>query len=283
MLRMMARRQFIRQVDPNTDEVLFGVTLPSGTVLHGMNVKSNFLGSAESATVVNVFGIAFEIWILPILDPDAGLSYQTIWDNLVPKDQSAGGLLDLDTAAADVTPFWEPGEIDWTSVWDIGLQPRRLFHTHSYITLANGALIVWQDNQSTFLLKYWPGGSMPYRMKRNFRITQPSVLVMACSSPNLDVTTTTEPTVLTESELPQVKYMGDVLKRALMQKLGLTEAGAETPWIEAATLLSKQLDPALFEFGSGIATTTLWNVTGEAEVDMSVEGELQIGSLSTGR
>ncbi len=166
----------------------------------------------------------------------------------------------------------------------MGLQPVRLFHDHSYITLANGALIVWQDNQTPFVLKYWPGGNMPYRFRRNLRITQPSVLVMGVASPNLDSKTSTEPTVLTEAELPQVKYMGDVLKRALMNVLGLTEAGAETPWVEASVLLRKQLDPALFEASAlGTLATVAWNVTGEAEIDMSVVGELELGSVDTGR
>ncbi len=283
MLRMLARREFAIQVTAGLDKVAFGVTLPSDTVVHGVEVKSTFAGSVEAATFASVFAVAFEMWILPILDPDAALPVDTIWDNLVPKDTVAT-TIDLDTAAIDVNNFFEPGEVDMSAIYDIGLRPQRVYHQHGYLTLANSALIVWQDSQSPFLLKFWPGGSLNFRLKRSFKVRQPSVLALAIASPAMGTKTSVAPSVLTEAQLPQVKYMRDVVQRGLMSSLGLVEAGAETPWEDAAALIKTHLDPSVYEQASlGTLQTAAWNYQGEASVDHSVTGEFRLNRLTTGR
>lgn len=282
MLRIESLRNFAIQCVAGTDRVMFGVTLPSDTVVHGVSMKSTFLGATEAAASAAVFGIAFESWVLPLLDPDAGLAYDTLWDNLVPKDSSSD-VLDLDTGGIDTGNFWEPGQADWGAVFDVGLRPQRLFHERSLITLANGALIVWQDNQTPFVLKFWPGGQLNWRFRRSFRVRQPSALLFGVSSPSMDDKTTTQ-TVLSEAQIPQVKYMRSVLERALMNVLGLVEAGAETPWEEASVLIKEHVDPNFFEAsGLGTLATTAWNVQGEARINHSVVGDLKVGRLTTGR
>lgn len=282
MLRMQARRNWFVQAAAGTDAIGFGITLPSDTVVHRVNVKGSFVGATEAATAFNAFGVAFECWLLPLLDPDAGLTYEAIWDNLVPKDTDVE-VLDLDTAAADTNPFWEPGELDMGRIMDVGLRPRKLFHEHAYITIANGAVIVWQDNQTPFVLKYWPGGTMGFSLRRGFRVKQPSVLVCAIASPNINDTTATPPTVLSEAQIPQTKYMGDVLKRALMHQLGVVEAGAETPWEEASAVLRKHLVPDVFEGLADAFAGASWNWSGEAMIDHSVTGTLGVKSIDGGR
>ena len=286
MLRMNARRLFAVQATAGTDRVMGGVTLPSDSVVHGVSLKSTFLGATEAAAAPAVFAIGFEGWILPILDPDDGSkTYETIFDNLVPKDvANAASVLDLDTAAADATPFFEPGEIDWTNILDVGLRPRRIFHETSIVTLANGALIVWQDNQTPFVLKYWPGGQMNFRSRKSFRVTQPSVLTFAIASPSMDATTTTIQAILNEKQLPMLKYAGDALEDALRHTLGIIEAGAETPYSDAATMLTTHLDPAFFE-ESGLDTlaSIAWNWQGELQVDHSVTGTLKLDRIDGGR
>ncbi len=282
MLRLKARRAWSMQTQQGADSIMFGLTLPSDTVVHGINIKSTFLGANEASVAPSVFGVAFEGWVLPLLDPDAGLAYDVLWDNLVPKDSDVD-TLDLDTQATDTTNFWEPGEIDMSAVFDVGLRPRRLVHQHSFITLANGALIVWQDNQTPFLLKYWPGGAFNWSSRAGFRVNQPSAVVFAVSSPNMDDVQEI-PTVLSEAQIPQVKYMGDVLERALMDQLGLTESGAESPWEEASVVLKEHLDPNVYEPASfGVMQSIAWNSHGEAMIDHSVTGRLKLGTVTTGR
>jgi len=255
--------------------------LPSGTVLHGVSMQSTFLGAVEATAAFAVFGIGFEAWILPLLDPDEELPYDTIFDNVVPKD-SADDTLDLDTASLDAGNFWEPGQIDWNSVFDVGLRPQRLFHQSSILTLANSALIVWQDNQTPFLVKYWPGGQMNWRFRRSVRVSQPSVLVFAVANPSMDQKRTTD-LVLAEDDIPQVKYMSSVLELALIETLGLA-AGGVIAWQAATDLITKHVDPDFFEDGAlGTLQTIAFNCQGEVVIDHSVTGTMEVATLTTGR
>ena len=50
-------------------------------------------------------------------------------------------------------------------------------------------------------------------------------------------------TTISENEWSRYKYMQETLSYAMQHSIGLTEAGAETPWVDAANLLAKVLEP----------------------------------------
>lgn len=281
LLRMLGRRTYAVQAGAGTDMVLWGITLPSGTIVHDIMVDLSFIGTVEAVSFAAAFMVGFEAWVLPMLDPEGNVSYDTMWDALVPKDSDVEQL-DMDTGAADTTPFFEPGEIDLSAIFDVGLRPHRLFHHHRLITIANGAVSSWQDNQSVFLPKYWPGGTMRWRRRKPIRVNQPSVLVMAVAAPNLDDTVTTN-FRLKEGQIVRLKYMKYELERAFMHVLQLTEAGAETPWEEATALLMEHLDPDIYEQLADSMIAASWNVWGEAHIDHSVVGEIGITRVDSGR
>ena len=114
-------------------------------------------------------------------------------------------------------------------------------------------------------------------------VNKPSVLVVALASPNLDDTTTVTPKALTEAQWPQIRYVGHVMERALLHVLGVTEAGAETPWEEATALLQAHLEPDMYEEAAGKFTAMNWHTFSEAIIDHSVVGELGKTAITTGR
>lgn len=280
MLRAIARRTTQIQVPAGGDQILFGISLPSGSVIHDIRAKISLIANSDVVRSVASMA-AIEGWILPVHDPDAGNSLENLWDRLVPKDTD-DGVLDIDTGAVDTSPFFEPGEVDLSAMFDVGVKPERLYHRHRLYTMAD-ALFSYQDNQSTFLVKYFAGEKFMIHIGRRLRVRQPSVLVFALASPQMDDTTNVAPVSLAEAEWPQVKYFGDMLKRALLDVLGVIEAGAETPWEEASALIQRYLDPDVYEEVAGSIEAMTWNAFCEATMDFSVEGELGKSTISTGR
>lgn len=285
MIRMFARRRHQQQVAGGTDAVLFGMSLPADSVVHDIKWRIDAIDAAAPGSGLKIheacmFGI--EGWVLPILDPDAGVGYDTVWDTLVPKDTDTQ-VVDLDTGASDTTPFFEPGETDWTQVLDVGLRPQKVYGSYPLLTAARGALSIYQYSQSPFDLKWVPGMSVNVRIKRPLRIKQPSVLLFAIGSPAMDDTTNVAETVLAENEWPRVKYIGEVLHQAMIHLFGLTEAGAETPWEEATALLQRHLEPDILEATANTYVQRTWYTFSEGMVDHSVPGELGKSAISTGR
>ena len=281
MDRMIARRLTDLDVAAGQDRVVLGISLPSDTVVHDVRARIRFHSDAKASSQTS-FAMGCEAYILPVFDPDSAANYDTLWDQLVPKDTDVQ-TMDLDTGTTDTTPFFEPGEADWTSLFDVGLRPERLYRRTRVLNIVDGGL--WQgiDTETPFGLQWIPGGVVPIHIRRKLRVRQPSVLVIGFASPNFDDTTSAAQAILLEAEWPQVKYIGHVLERALLHVLGLVEAGAETPWEEATALLQKHLDPdPLEETGARFGSLT-WHLMAEMTIDHSVPGELGKKTISLGR
>lgn len=283
MLRMIGRRMWQRNITTGTDQVLFGMSLPAKSRLNGINATIHVGGTFSQALKVEfATTYAVEGWILPVLDPDAAASLQTIWDTLVPKDTDSE-TMDLDTGAVDATPFWEPGEIDWTAVIPIGLKPERIFQRYRLLTASDGSILSFQENQSPFDVLWIPGETFAINIKKNYFVDQPSVVIFALALPSLDDTTAVEETALSEPRWGQVRYFKHVLERAMLHILGVIEAGAETPWEEATALLKAHLDPDVFEGQAGTMLSMDLQCMGRATLDHSVEGTLGDTTVTTGR
>lgn len=277
MIRMYARRLHGTSVNPGADEILFGMSLPSGSRINDISIDVRV--SSPTVLALNQMGMtAVEGWILPVLDPDAATSFLTLWDTLVPKDTDVE-VVDLDTGAADSTPFFEPGEPDWSDLLEVGLRPERVYHKNVMHTIGRGSVFSYFDTT----IKFLPGANYDIRIRKNYRVSQPSVLVFAIASPSLDDTTATLQTAAAESEWGQMKYIGHVMERAMLHLFGVTEAGAETPWEEATALLKKHLEPDPYEKTGATFTGLTYNVIAKAIVDHSVEGRLEDMTISTGR
>lgn len=284
MTRLLAHRMAQRLLASSTDEVLFGISLPSDTVIHDIRFNIAILPDAPGPEIPadQVLPYAAEMWILPIDDPDATADFDDIWDTLVPKDSDVQ-VLDLDAETADATVFYEPGEADFSAIFDVGLRPERLYHKHGVLSINNTMGMRWPDSQTPFAPKWQPGKEWSHHDGKRYRIRQPSVLLVGVGIPANDDHTSTVEAPLAENEWGRVKYMGDTLKFALMDVLGITEAGAETPWEEATDLIQKHLDPDMMEETDGFWSTTALNFYGELTVDHSVTGELGVGFITTGR
>ncbi len=280
MLRIMARRMTQREVAVGSDGVLFGLTLPGGSRINNIHVAAHVMSQTMGANQ-QVAMFAIEGYIVPLVDPDAAPTYEVLWDTTVPKDTDVESL-DLDFGTADTAPFWEPGEWDPQALFRVGLRPERIYHRKWKVGV-NNAFFVFQDNQTPFLTKFLPGAMVKINIKKNFAVSQPSALMFGLAAPSFDDVSTTEPTVLTEAQIAQTKYMDHVIERGLLHQLGLVEAGAETPWEEATALIKTHVDPDIFEETTSRYGAFAWDITCEATIDHSVVGSLEKGMITSGR
>ncbi len=277
MLRMMARRTSQRDVTAGTDAVIFGISLPGGSRINAIRAQVN-MESPTVTTVNRALLYMCEGWILPVLDPDSAANFDTIWDTLVPKDTDVA-VLDLDTGGADTTSMFEPGEIDISAIVDVGLRPERIFQRRRMISFANRPLGVHFDTD----MKWRASDTFNINIRKNYSVSQPSVVLFAIGSPILDDTTTSIELQLKESEWSRIKFLRDVLHDATMHWLGLTETGAETPFVDAATLIQQHLEPDVVEQTTGMFGNAAWWVVADAIIDHSVVGEIGSQTVTTGR
>lgn len=287
MLRMTARRHWGIQVNASTDTVYLGITLPSGSMVHSVRghvsyVNGTLAGDPNLYKMTQALYAASEGYVLPIQDPDAASSLDSLWDRFVPKDTDIESM-DLDTAAVDATPFFEPGEMAMARIFKVGVQPQQVFAYQRQLTAMRDALWIGQPIVSPLDEPLWiAGASFELSIGRPIFVSQPSVLVFAFGAPDLDDTSTTPPTALAEKELPQLKYFEDILVKALLDQLNVPVAGE--PWDQASALLRKHLNPDVYEgVANAFPSAFEWSVFGQASIDHSVVGQMKLGNVSTGR
>lgn len=275
MIRAFPRRRAQHYITAGNDKVLFGVSLPSECRLNGLtaqvHITSNQINAIGKASMY-----AIEGYILPVLDPDSAPDFDTLWDTLVPKDNDTD-TIDMDTGAADTQPFFEPGEMALEELMDVGLQPERIYNRQKMLSFANSALR--QEDASA--LEWAAAEVVNIRIRKNYYVKQPSVVVFGFANPSLDDVTSTLDAALAENEWPRVKYIELVLEQALMKHMGLVEAGAETPWEEAAALLRKYIEPDMFQQTASAWLAQGFHVVCNATFDVSLVGtlgKLQLGS-----
>lgn len=277
-MRVISKRLLQAIVAPGTDKIIAAFPIPSECTLNSVFidvqlVRNLFAVEAQHAVAYGITG-----YVLPILDPDGAPTYDAIWDAQVPKDVAAGaGSFDLDTAAADATPEFEWGEPDLTEIMGQGSAPLEVFKRRKLITLAGGSVM------SDFTANDWlPTDKFTARIRKPVRVSVPSAFVLGLSSPSLDVTTTTVLTYPTEVQLTQMKYLEVTLEQAWMSLVGLTEAGAETPYEEARTFLAQLLEATVVEETAAYFLASSWNVMCRSTGDITVPGRKRFKTLTGG-
>lgn len=279
--RMIARRTFAVSQAAGGDIVFMGMSLPTDTVMHRIRARVSVVDDAKEA-VASIRLYAVEGWIIPVVDPDANVNFDTLFDQFVPKDTDAG-IMDLDTVATDASTFWEPGEVDLTSLIPVGMKPKRIFQRTRMLTASDGAMSVFADTETPFTALWIPGESFDIDVRKPFRVDRPSVVLFALANPAGDDTTATQENAAAENIWGQIRYVQHTLERAMMHVLGMTEAGAETPWVEAITALQQHLEPDVWENVGGFIGNGSLFVAGRGLFDHSVTGELGKQTVTTGR
>lgn len=278
-MSMRIYRHLLAEVDAvaGTDRVLGGMDIPSECQLNNVWGECHVVGPAIAASNACMYGVKGVTVFRD--DVDTAQSFNSLWDTQVPKDQelSAAGF-DL-SGVTDATPEFEPGEPDVTKIFDIQLfdddmewyKRRKLI---SFATSKGGFLDATPDS-------YVPTDFFKIRSRRNQRMEVTGASMLGFSSPSLDDTTTNEfNTIGSESEVVSMKYIEVILEQAWMSLVGLTESGAETPWLEAQNAIAQFLEPDVFEETAGSFAPVTWVVYCMSTWDLTVPGRREFKNLS---
>jgi len=257
-----------------TDVAIGGVLLPSESRLNNVWGEVHLISLvSQEFDKAAMYGCGG--YVLPVEDPNAVNSFQTIWDTMVPKDADfAAGALDLDAESANTAPEFEPGEPNINRLMDLQVndERNRFFKRRKLLSFANRP--VGFDAAQT------PDGYIPVdvfkvRTRKNIFADYHSAAIMAVSSPTLDdMTTTVWASAADSVHWMQIKYLDVTLEQAFMQLAGLVETGAETPWEESAALLEDLLEPTVVEVTAGDFGSVNWNVFASLTFDVTVPGLL---------
>ena len=277
MIRLFPRIRSQRVIGVGVDQALFGISLPSDCILNSINAEVHVVGQTVQ-TIATAIMYGIQGYVLPVLDPDAGAELDTVWDTLVPKDDDTD-TIDLDTGAVDAQSMFEPGEAAMAEVLDLGLQPQRIYASQRMKSWANANF----RQEQTDVLEWVPSEVHKIRVgRKRYHCKGPSVVIFALGNADMLDTSSGVLTALAENEWPRVKYMGTVLEQALMQHFGLVEAGAETPWVEAAQLLRKYLEPDVHEETAGAWSAQTLRTWTNVTFDVSVPGTMDSIQIGTG-
>lgn len=270
-----------RLVSANTDEVLFGLALPSDCELQA--IWGNCQGITDGdIDVKNAVWCGMTIYIANHADPDDVTSFNTLWDEIVPKDNlEVPGAFNLDQATADASPDFNLGEPDVMMLFDQGQPPNKLWSRQQLVSFASAPLghtAVAADQDD-----YWPTFVWDrIRVRKNVRVKVPSLVMAGFSSPDTPAQTTTLPLV-TQNSYQVIKYMKSMLEYAWIEWMNLTEpVGGELPFENLAASIINYLEPVAFIETASRMPGINWQVWSSWRAQVKVPGEMSIGSLSAG-
>ena len=277
-MRVIGRRLSQTLVLGGTDRVVAGYPLAASGSLNNVWLDVSCIGSGSlSILMAAYYGLTG--FVVPLLDPDNVATYDAIWDTQIPKDVAeAAGVFDLDTGASDTTPEFEVGEADWSSVFQLASgAPMEIYRRRELVTFPKmpvGYVDIATD-------EYRMVARFKAKIGRKVNVETPSVALFGFSNPDMLTTTATPWDTLSEVAWVQYQYLELTLEQAWMHLVGLTEAGSETPYEEAAALVAELIEDTVFEETGGSFAAVNWTVFCEATFDVSVPGRYVPGVITS--
>ncbi len=257
----------------NTDKVLFALPLPPHSKLNNVNLDIRVIGTVLS--YLDVAGWAVHGYVLPVLDPDSGITPDAMWDAQIPKDQAAtADSLDLDTQTADTEPVVDIGDISVEQIVGMTTAPLQVFSRERFITYADDPSGYDRTAQD-----FIPTARFRAKIRRNIRVDVPSYFLIGFSSLNMGNTTVGWPVINTDGEWTQLAYMQETLHQAWLALVGLVATGTQEASTEAMQLIAPFLEVAQEDVASIFEPLT-WRVIGKATYDITLKGTVDNGTLT---
>ena len=250
-----------RLVAGGADEVIGGMPIPASGVL------KNVWGDVHIVAASNVdrdIAIVYAVqgYIIPNED-DTVKNYDTLWDQMVPKDVSisnAAGSIDADLTpeTVDGSPVEEPGEVNVNRIWNVGNFAQRIWNREKILTIASRGL--FEPVASSEVDLWMPTDHFKVRIKENYKVDQMSYVLFALGIPAMDaVTTTNESTLVKEREVI-LNNMDWAVQLAMPDILGLTETGATSVYSDLANMIENLVEPVTEEETPGAFIGPVMNV-----------------------
>lgn len=269
-----------QQIDNGTDQVVASMPIPPGGTFLGFRTTVEGIAIIHQ-NVLLTSRIDLKAAIVPLGGSmmDTGLSIQTIWDQMIPKDADlsvVAGEDDIDwDDGAVATNFEEPGQINWNDMLQLGVRPTILSRRTAMASLRSGGRMPHVDTTD----EYFPTVGMRVGSNKKVRVQQASMFMLAMSSPNFDETVATPKTSPANANWSLLTYPDVMVKMMLPDILGLTETGAESPFSDAAQFLLATVEPPVMENNTGAWHPVDWRVWAMSKMRILTPGEPRMGTL----
>lgn len=269
-----------RSIDTNSDQVIGMVVLPPESRLNGLSGRCNVM-SETRVLVKSACFYGLHAYVLPILAPDATITPDAIWDNQVPKDKPLDGgaagvsALDMDLDTADPTPAFEIGEPSVEAMIGLGDAPDLVFSRTRMLTFMDPGA----KGFDLAALTYTPTDQFKLGITHPVRVDIASICIFGFSSPQTTTTATAYFVPDTDAEWATLHYLEWALMQSFIHLIGLFEAGAETPYVDAATLVALIIENTFEQTGGAFAPVS-FTVISEFTWDITMNGDMQKAHIS---
>ncbi len=273
MRQMYIRRWSIIDVLAGADEALVSWPVPNESIVNSVKGTVSVVFGA-AIDILDAVSFGLEAWMLQTDDIATDFADQTVlWDTSVPKDD---GSEVLDTSfTADVDSMFEPGAVDAAQMFDQELlQPHRIYQINPLITLASNPTGFVPGTPSTFHPTYLANIDIQKRYKSSFD----GALVFGGGAPAWDATSNNDIIRILgthQKALYAMAHIDDVIDKAMIDFLLLTEAGAESPYDDIMTWLMNLLDTVQEKSSAGIFTSASPTFTTKMIAGIAVPGTLR--------
>lgn len=276
--RLIRRTIASRDIAVGSDEPLAWAPMSEGMSLVSVTGSLHVLG--PEAIPINLFAAyGFSGYVMPVIEPEGGsVGAKATWDTMVTKavdlvETAATQQIDYDWDTADAGPNIEPGELDPSGLLGIGeevtktiIQPRL-----EMVSWANSRQGGWVAGAPDV---YNPSDFKTFRSQQRITADRPSMALLAVSAPSM--TDVSEGMNAFETTGMQnwgmLENLDEVMRFALMAALGLTEAGAETPYGDMASFIQELVAPDMSDESSTHYVANIWRVMCEATWVFELEG-----------
>lgn len=249
------------------DKVVFACPLPAGAKVNNVWFELHVKGGALTPNNVMVWGL--HGYVLPVLDPDSGITPDAMWDAQIPKDKAmSANVLDMDTEAADTDPLISLGDVSIAKIVGMTTAPEMTFSREKMLSWVNAGGFGGYDKAVN---EYFPAELVKGKIASNVRVEVPSYYLLGASIVDNAATQVGWPVINADGEWTQLQYMEYTLQQAWMSLVGLTEAGAESPFEDAMVLISNYLEVAQ-EDTAGLWQNTPLVIVGRATFDVTLPG-----------
>lgn len=258
-------------VAAGADTAVVSWPVPNKCEINSVNGDVHIVGNA-AVDHVDVVAYGFEGWMLQTEAIESDFADQNvIWDTSVPKDD---GSEVLDTSfVADSDTMFEPGAVNAAQMFGQELlQPQRIYKREELISFASSP-IGFEVATATYI----PRDTFKVNMNGKYRAGFDGALVFGVGSPDwgIGINNNVVPVLGTiQKSLYAMAHIDDVIDKAMIDFLVLTETGAESPYDDIMTWLMALLDQKQSAGSAGSFTGITFVVTTKMIAGIAVPGTI---------
>jgi len=279
-MQFQMRRYGAVGVAAGADQVMFSWPLPKECIFNQFSgeVHVKPLGDMPIDEVA-IYGC--EGWIV---QSDSALDFQnqdTLWDTSVPKDDSNDDALDT-TFVSNSVSFIEAGHVNVAQLFDQELLgPKRFFQRQKMLSFANAPSGFKDATPDTYV----PADTFQLNLGARYKAMRQSGILVAMGSPDFSQADDNDVipqlgTLPTAQSMYALRFIENYLDSAMVALIGLTEAGADTPYDEILDFVEELLEKVnLGGGGSAIFNPVTWSGAGVAIAGISVPGRIKHSSI----